>query len=115
MVMMTLEANLSFSVTLALLGLTAVGYAAATAGMKLATGGLSVLPLALVSGGLLLAVLAEIMLLRGTELAVVYLAIVAFETFLVLAFAVFFLGDVLTMKQLLGAGLVLSGLALVSH
>ncbi len=106
--------ELTFSTIAVLVGLTAIGYAVATAGMKLSTGAPTGLGLALVVGGLLLAVIAEITLLRGNNLAIVYLAIIAVESLLVLCFAIA-IGETLNMQQIAGAGLLLGGVALVSH
>ncbi|MCB1343183.1 MAG: 5-aminolevulinate synthase [Pseudooceanicola sp.] len=109
---MTSELNLA---TISfLIGLTATGYALATYGMKLSTGGLTPLSLALVALGLLAAVGAEILLLRNGELSIVYIAIIGFETLLVLLLAVW-LGESVTPLQIAGAGLVLGGMALVLH
>ncbi|MCB1312521.1 MAG: 5-aminolevulinate synthase [Sedimentitalea sp.] len=107
--------ELSYGLAVPLLVLTGIGYAVATAGMKLSTGdGWTSVALALVVGGLLVAVLAEITLLRSANLAVIYLAIIAIETLLVLVFAAM-IGDTLSPPQLAGAGLVLGGMALVMH
>lgn len=104
--------DLNFITVSILICLTALGYAVATYGMKLATGGISPHAAALVALGLAAAVCAEILLLRNSHLSVVYLAIVAIETLLVLGIAVW-LGEGLNAQQIAGAGLVLSGMALV--
>lgn len=96
-----------------LLALTALGYAVATAGMKLASEHLSPLALGLLIVGFALAALAEVFLLRGAELTTIYVAVIAFETILIFALALF-LGDAVTLKQVAGAVLVLGGVGLVS-
>ncbi|WP_202075916.1 5-aminolevulinate synthase [Pseudooceanicola pacificus] len=95
-----------------LIVLTAAGHALATVGMKTAATGGSPTALVMVSLGLTGAVLAEIALLRHTNLAVAFVMIVAFEALLVLCFAAS-LGETLTAVQGLGAVLVLIGLAVI--
>ncbi|GHF59862.1 5-aminolevulinate synthase [Seohaeicola zhoushanensis] len=90
-----------------LIALTAAGYA-------LATSGVTPQSAALVALGLLAAVTAEILLLRNSDLSVIYLAIIALETLIVLALAAW-LGEAITPQRIAGAGLVLSGMALVAH
>lgn len=107
-----MTSTLSYASIALLIGLTALGYAVATLGMKLATGGLNLIAFGLVILGLAAAVVAEIVLLRGANLAIIYLAIIASETVLVLIFAAF-LGDKLNPQQLAGAAFVLGGMALV--
>ena len=96
-----------------LLVFTALGYALATIGMKMASAGGNALALILIAVGLLIAVLAEIGLLKGGDLPVVYLMIVVAETILVLGYAAF-IGERMTLQQVTGAVLVLGGFALVS-
>jgi len=106
--------DLTFAAAALLIALTAMGYAVATAGMKLSTDGTSIMALTLMAGGLTIAVIAEIALLRHVDMAMVYLAIIALETILILGLALL-LGDGLTLGQVLGAGLVVTGLSLVAH
>ena len=96
-----------------LLLVTGGGYALATVGMKLASGAMSGLALAAIAAGLLAAVLAELVLLRNAELPVVYLAIVVFETLLVLGYAAV-AGGALTPMQVTGAVFVLAGFGMVT-
>lgn len=96
-----------------LLMLTGGGYALATIGMKMASAMMSPSALAAIVIGLSAAVLAELVLLRNAELPVVYLAIVVFETLLVLGYAAI-AGGALTPVQVLGAVLVLGGFGLVT-
>lgn len=109
-----MTSDLNFTAIAFLIGLTAAGYAVATLGMKLATGGLTLQSASLVAFGLAAAVAAEVLLLRNSELSVIYLAIIAFETIIVLALAAW-LGESITVKQIAGASLVLGGMALVTH
>lgn len=104
--------QLGLATTLALMTLTAAGYAIATLGMKLAAQEVTALPLTLMATGLICAALAEIALLRHANLAVVYLCIIGFESLLVLCIASA-IGDTLDTRQLAGAGLLLLGMVLV--
>lgn len=97
---------------LGLLILTASGYAIATIGMKLTSGGLSAASIVIISGGLLLAVVMEVILLRIGNMSLVYLGIVVAETALVLAYA-HSVGHGLNLPQMTGAGLVLAGVFLL--
>ena len=92
---------------------TAAGYALATVGMKLSAQGHMPAGLALAIAGFLAAFAAEILLMRRAELSVVYLAIIAAETLLVLGYASW-IGEGLSLRQALGAGMVLAGLAVVA-
>ncbi|MBY6004748.1 5-aminolevulinate synthase [Salipiger bermudensis] len=92
---------------------TAAGYAIATIGMKLSAQGHLPAGLSLAIAGFLGAFLAEILLMRRAELSVVYLAIIAAETLLVLGYASW-IGEGLSLRQTLGAAMVLAGLAVVS-
>lgn len=109
-----MQTSLTLFSTLILIGLTAAGYAAATAGMKLATTGPTFAAMTLVLLGLTAAVIAEICLLRHASLPVIYLAIIAFETLLVLLFASA-IGERPSVQQLSGAGLVLVGMVMVTR
>lgn len=108
---------LSSGWTLPLIGLilvSALGYTLATIGMKQAALGLPLLALPLLLVGFMAATVAEVILLRKVDLAVVYVTIIGVETLLVLSYAAF-IGEGLNLRGLLGAGLVVTGLALVSH
>ncbi len=91
----------------------AVGYAVATAGMKVASNGLTAFGLALVTLGFAAAFMAEITLLRRVDLAAAYIVIMAVESLLVLGYAVW-LGEGLNPRQTVGAALVIGGLAAIS-
>lgn len=98
---------------LGLVLLSALGYASATIFMARigSAGVMSFLPV--VGAALLLAVGAEIAALRHLPIAIVYLAILGFETLLVLAAAAW-LGQVLGAREIAGATLVLSGTLLLA-
>jgi hypothetical protein len=105
--------QLSLGALLALLTVTATGYALATVGMKMASNTHSpfaMLIIALALGG---AVFAEIVLLRSGHMSMIYLAIVVMETAMVLGYAAI-IGQGLSMLQFSGALLVLIGFALVT-
>jgi hypothetical protein len=104
--------SLSALTAIALLVLTAAGYAIATIGMKLASGGISTASVIIISGGLLLAVAMEIILLRIGNMSLVYLGIVVAETTLVLTYA-HSVGHGLNLPQMGGAALVLTGVVLL--
>lgn len=103
--------------TLPLLGLilaSALGYTLATVGMKQAALGAPLLAIPLLLTGFLAATVAEVVLMRRVDLAVVYVTIIGVETLLVLSYAAL-IGEGLNLRGMLGAGLVMTGLALVSH
>lgn len=108
---MTLFALPNVSPSLLVL-LTALGYVAATIGMKGAAMGMMLPGLALTVAGFALAFGAEVLLMRQTTLSVLYVAILGVETVLVLAFA-FSLGEGFTMRQGMGAAMVMVGLAVL--
>ena len=95
-----------------LIPIAAIAYAAATFGIKMAASTVSSSALCLIIAGFTLAALAEAVLLRHADLGVIYLSIIAVETLAVLCIAAW-IGDGLNFKQILGATLVLSGIALV--
>lgn len=97
-----------------LIALAAAGYAAATFFMKnaasageLASVGLAMLTFQLV-------VIVEIFILRSTDLSNAYVMIVAAETLIIIALSLWY-GEVFSFREVLGGGLVLVGLILVSH
>ncbi|MDC0343412.1 5-aminolevulinate synthase [bacterium] len=105
--------SLPVSVMMTLLLLAAGGYALATVGMKLASGSISIIAVMLIILGMTGATVAEVYLLRGADLPVIYLAIVTCETLLVLIYATY-IGETLSLSQVSGGALVLSGFALVT-
>ncbi|MDW4497660.1 5-aminolevulinate synthase [Sulfitobacter sp. D35] len=108
---MTYQLNLTAMFFLMLLA--AGGYAVATVGMKMASAVLSPAALSLVLAGLGAAAIAEIVLLRHADLAVIYLGVILAESVLVLAYAVH-LGGMPGTGQIWGATMVLAGFALVT-
>ncbi|MGR3378173.1 5-aminolevulinate synthase [Salipiger abyssi] len=92
---------------------TAAGYALATIGMKFASQGQSLPGIVLTALGFLIAFLSEIWLMRQAELPVIYIAIIAVETLMVLLYAAW-IGEGPSLKQALGAGMVLAGLVVVA-
>ncbi|CUH77626.1 hypothetical protein [Tropicibacter naphthalenivorans] len=94
---------------------TAVGYALATVGMKSVSGGAStILGAILTLAGFALAFIAEVKLMRRFDVSLVYVAIIAAETALVLAWAQY-IGEGLGARQLAGAALVIGGVVLVTQ
>lgn len=92
---------------------TALGYAAATVGMKLVSQNSIAIGALILAAGIGAAILAEITLLRKIDLSVVYIAIVASETLLVLIYAAM-IGEGIGLRQTAGAALVVIGLIAVS-
>ncbi len=96
-----------------ILALTAaVGYGLATIGMKLASGQWTVLAGVLILLGFFAAMQTEIILMRGMDLGVLYLIIIAAETLIVLGYA-FAIGEGLSMRESMGAVLIFAGIAVV--
>jgi hypothetical protein len=92
--------------------ISAVGYALATIGMKLATGQWTVVAGSLILLGFFAAMQGEMALMRGMELGVLYLLIIAAETLLVLGYA-FAIGEGLSLRESAGALLIFTGIAVV--
>lgn len=100
---------------IALLSLTAAGYAIATIGMKMASSAVTMAAVAIIMVGFTVATLMEIVLLRSANMSLVYLGVVVAETALVLGYA-YSIGHGLNLQQMAGAGMVLGGvLMLGSH
>lgn len=91
--------------------LTAIGYAAATVGMKVTAGGAGWVGIAVILAGLTAATAAEILMLQRIDLARTYIFITAAETIVIFAAAIW-LGERLALAQITGAALVLAGLTL---
>lgn len=94
--------------------LAAMGYGVATIGMKLASDTWTVPAMGLILLGFFAATQAEIVLMRGVSLSVLYLVIIAVETLIVLTYA-FSIGEGLSARESLGGVLIFAGLAVVSH
>lgn len=92
----------------------ALGYSGATIGMKMASAAWGVAAVALLVFGFAAATFAEIILMRGIHLGVLYLIIIAVETLIVLSYAIS-IGEGLDPRQMVGAGFVLVGLVIVSY
>lgn len=99
---------------LVLVVISAFGYAIATIGMKLASTSVTAVALGVIVTGFVAAALAEIVLLRKADLGVIYITIIGVETLMVLAFAAL-IGEGPDLRTLGGAGLVIAGIALISH
>lgn len=93
---------------------SALGYTVATIGMKLASTGITAVAVGIIVLGFVAATLAEVSLLRGADLGVIYITIIGVETLLVLGFAAL-IGEGLDLRRVAGAGFVIVGIALVSH
>lgn len=99
---------------LILVVVSALGYAIATIGMKLASTSMAAVAMGVIVLGFVVATLAEISLLRNADLGVIYITIVGVETLMVLGFATL-IGEGLDLRRVTGAGFVVAGIALVSH
>jgi len=91
-----------------------LGYSAATIGMKMASQSWGLMAVVMLLIGFTAATFAEIILMRGINLGVLYLIIIAVETLIVLSYAIS-IGEGLNPRQMVGAGFVLVGLAVVSY
>jgi len=91
-----------------------LGYSAATIGMKMASQSWGLMAVFMLLIGFTAATFAEIILMRGINLGVLYLIIIAVETLIVLSYAIS-IGEGLNPRQMVGAGFVLVGLAVVSY
>ena len=93
---------------------SALGYAIATIGMKLASTNVTAVAVGVIVAGFIAATLAEVVLLRKADLGVIYITIIGAETLMVLAFAAL-IGEGPDLRTLGGAGLVLAGIAIISQ
>ena len=100
--------------TLVLVILAALGYSVATVGMKMGATAFTGAAVAVIVAGFIAAALSEVILLSRADLGIVYITIIGGETLLVLSYA-WWIGEGLSLRQLGGAGMVLAGLAMVSH
>lgn len=91
-----------------------IGYAAATIAMKSGTTNMTAITVAIIALGLVAAVLSEVAILRTGDLGPIYVAILGVETMIVLLYA-WYIGEAPSLRQLGGAGLVLTGLVVVGH
>ena len=104
--------DLLFSRSSLLIVAAALAYSFATLGIKMASLTLSPPALAIIVFGFGLATMAEIHLLRRADLGVIYMMVIAVETIAVLTIAAL-IGEGLSLRQSLGAGLVVAGILLV--
>lgn len=101
-------------VNIALILTAALGYSAATIGMKMGSSTLTGLAVLVMAIGLAAAVFSEITVLRGANLGPVYIAIIGLESLIVMIYA-WYIGEAMTWRQISGAGLVVFGLILVNE
>lgn len=97
------------SATSLLIAITAFGYTLSTIGMKIIVTQGGPIGWVLLSLGLGTFIVAEIELLRQTNLAIAYIAIMAAETLLVIGYSAT-IGEFFSLRQALGAGMVLIGI-----
>lgn len=97
-----------------LIAFSAIGYSVATIGLKMGATTLGLASVGVIVLGFGMATLAELEVLRRLDLGIVYISIIGLETLLVLGYA-WWIGEALNLRQLGGAALVLTGLAVVSH
>ena len=94
--------------------IAAVGYALASILMKLAATSHTHAMLGVIIAVFAMTAVAEIVLLKNTDLSKAYIAIIAMETLMVLAVAIW-LGERLGTRDVIGALMVLGGTLMVSH
>ncbi|MGY6548495.1 MAG: 5-aminolevulinate synthase [Roseinatronobacter sp.] len=93
--------------------LAALGYTVATVGLKLAADRSYMLASGLIIAGFALVVVTEIFLMRRADMTLVYITIIGIETLMILA-AGAYMGEIVDIRRILGAGLVVAGIALAS-
>lgn len=93
--------------------ITALGYTVATIGMKVLSDQFAPVGAIILAVGFGAAIIAEIALLRKTDLSVVYITIIGAETMLVLIYATI-IGEGFGLRQAVGATLVLVGMLAVA-
>lgn len=93
--------------------ITALGYTFATIGMKLLAQSTDATGITLLTLGFGAAIVAEVALLRKTDVSVAYITIIGSETMLVLLYATM-IGEGFGLRQAVGAALVLAGLLAVT-
>ena len=97
------------------LGIVAAkGYSVATIGMTMGSHTLTGAALAVLAVGFLAAAVSEVVLLKSADPGLVQITIIGFETLVVLSYA-WWIGEGLSLRPLGGAGMVIAGLATVSH
>jgi hypothetical protein len=99
---------------IALILIAALGYSTATIGMKMGSSALTGIAVLVMVIGLAAAIYGEMAVLRGGNLGPIYIAIIGVETLIVMVYA-WYIGEVLTLRQVGGATMVVFGLMLVNH
>jgi hypothetical protein len=102
-----------FTRPLFLIVLSAIAYSAATVGMKMASVTPGLFAVVIITLGFGAAVATEIVLMQRYDLGILYIAIIAAETLIVLAVASA-IGEGLNLRQSLGALLVLVGIGIAA-
>lgn len=101
-----------------LIVIAAIGYSAATIGMKMGsvaiTGATCLVAISVIALGFAAAIYCEVSVMRNVHLGAVYIAIIGVETLLVLLYACY-IGETPSLRQFGGAGLVLTGLIVVAE
>lgn len=94
--------------------LCALSYATATLAMKAYSVTFALPALLGLAICLALAVVAEVVLMRQLSVGIIYVLVIATETLVVLS-AAYIIGEGLNLRELLGAGLIIGGAAIVAH
>ena len=90
-----------------------IGYSTATIGMKMGSSALTALAILVMAIGFSGAIFGDIALLRVTDLGPVYIAIIGIESLIVMLYA-WYIGEVMSLRQISGASMVIFGLMLVN-
>lgn len=98
---------------LILIVLAALGYSVATIGMKMGSTTLTGGAMLVIGLGLAVAIFGEISALRSVNLGPIYIAIIGVESLIVMLYA-WYIGEAMSLRQLGGASLVVTGLLLVN-
>lgn len=108
------SASLLQPANIALILMAALGYSAATIGMKMGSSAVSGLAILIILFGLATAVFCEITVFRRIDLAPIYIAIIGVESLIVMTYA-WYIGEAMTLRQISGAVLIVFGLVLVNN
>jgi small multidrug resistance pump len=99
---------------IALILTAALGYSAATIGMKMGSSALTGLAILVMTLGFVAAIFGELTVLRSANLGPIYIAIIGVESLIVMLYA-WYIGEAMSLRQISGASLVIFGLVLVSN
>lgn len=99
---------------IALILVAAMGYSAATIGMKMGSSALTGIAILVMVIGLGAAIMGEMAVLRSANLGPIYIAIIGVESLIVMLYA-WYIGEAMAPRQICGATLVLMGLVLVNN